>query len=263
LMGAGLSGPKNPRKRAGSIRRTIRSWPVSERPREILIDKGASSLSDSQLLAILLRTGRSQASAVELALDLLARFGSLSAMSSLSVSELCAVPGVGPAKAAQLIAGLEAGNRATGRILGKGFKVRHGADVFNHYHPILRHLKKEVFRALLLDTRHRVIKDLTISTGSINLNVVHPREVFNAAVRESAAALIVVHNHPSGDPTPSPEDRELTDRLIRAGEIMGIAVLDHLVIGDGRYVSFLEQGFMKNPEPGGPSSSPRAARFPL
>ena len=183
-------------------------------------------------------------------MDLLARFGNLSTLASLSVSELCAVPGVGPAKAAQLLAALEAGRRASGKSLKKGFKVRQSADVFNHYHPILRHLKREVFRALLLDTRHRVIKDLTISTGSINLNVVHPREVFNAAVRESAAALIVVHNHPSGDPTPSPEDRDLTARLVNAGEIMGIAVLDHLVIGDGRYVSFSEEGLMRPPGSG-------------
>jgi DNA repair protein RadC len=254
-----LSSGKTP----GLTRRTIRNWPETERPREILTERGASSMSDSQLLAILLRTGRERATAVELAMELLDRFGGLPALSTLSISELCAVPGVGPAKAAQLLAGLEAGKRAAGRTLRKGFRVRHGADVFNHYHPIFRRLKREVFHALLLDTRHRVIKDLAISAGSINLNVVHPREVFNAAVRESAAALIVAHNHPSGDPTPSPEDRRLTERLIRAGEIMGIALLDHLVIGDGRYVSFLEQGLMDPPDSVGPARDPDPAPRPL
>lgn len=224
---------------------TIKQWPEGERPRERLILTGPASLSDAQLLAVLLRTGRERMSAVELALDLLSRFGGLSGLARLSVSELCAVSGIGPAKAAQLQAALELGRRTLGKPLMKGLKIRGSLDVYHHYLPLLRDYKKEVFMALLLDNKHRVIKDLTISTGSVNLNIVHPREVFNPAVRESASAMIVLHNHPSGDPTPSPEDRELTSRLVKAGEIMGIAVLDHLIIGDGRYVSFAERGLLE------------------
>jgi DNA repair protein RadC len=228
--------------------RTIKHWPSEERPRERLIASGPASLSDAQLLAVLLRTGRERASAVDLALDLLKRFGGLKGLSRLSIAELCAVSGIGPAKAAQLQAALELGRRALGTPLKKGIKIRGSLDVYRHYLPLLRDQKREVFLALLLDSKHRVLKELIVSTGSVNLSIVHPREVFNPAVRESAAAVIVLHNHPSGDPAPSREDRELTSRLVKAGEIMGIALLDHLIIGDGQYVSFAEQGFLAQPK---------------
>lgn len=238
------------RNRTNTSLRTIKNWPKSERPRERLIEKGPSSLSDAQLLAVLLRTGREQASAVELAIDLLTRFGGLSGLAAVSISELCAVAGIGPAKAADLLASLELGRRVLTKPLKKGLKIRGSIEVYRHYHLMLRDLKKEVFKVLLLDSKHRVLKDLTISTGSLNLNVVHPREVFHQAIRESAAALIVLHNHPSGDPTPSEEDYELTTRLVKAGEIIGIAVLDHLILGDGQYVSFAERGLLDCSERG-------------
>jgi DNA repair protein RadC len=224
--------------------RSIKQWPSLERPRERLIAKGSSVLSDAQLMAILLQTGRAGTSALGLALDLLKKFGDLSSMAAVGSSELCAVSGIGPAKAAKLLAAFEVGRRSLVRALRKGEKVRSSQDIFLHYHPLLKDMKKEVFMVLLLDSKHRVVKDLMVSTGSINLNIVHPREVFHPAVRESAVAVILLHNHPSGDPTPSPEDRQLTDRLVNAGQIMGITVLDHLVFGDQSYVSFADRGWL-------------------
>ena len=217
---------------------------MSEQPREQLLNLGPSHLSDAQLLAVLLRTGRQNKNAVDLAIELLSRTGGLPNISAEGSSELMNIPGIGPAKAAQLLAAIEVGRRALGKSLDEGKRIGSSEDVYQHYYPLLRGLKKEVFITLLLDTKLRVLKKLTISTGSINQNIVHPREVFSPAIRESAAAIIVLHNHPSGDPSPSPEDRKLTDRLVQTGEIIGIELLDHLIIGDGKYLSFAERGLL-------------------
>ncbi len=222
----------------------IKEWPQAERPRERLIAQGADRLSDAQLLAIVLRTGRTRQSAIDLAIALLDRFPSLGAMARASVAELVSVPGVGPAKAAQLKAALELGRRLNGERLNSGLRIGTSADVFRHYQPLLKGLKREVFKAVLLDGRHRVLREVTISEGSLSLNIVHPREAFNPAVRDSAAAVIYLHNHPSGDPTPSAEDRELTRRLVSCGELLGIRVLDHLIIGEEAYFSFADRGEM-------------------
>lgn len=221
----------------------IKNWPEIERPRERLIRHGPETLSDAQLLAILLRTGRKSRSAVEMANHLLKQFGGLAALKQLSVSELCSVNGIGPAKAAQILASLELGRRSLAQPLNLGLQALSSRDIYHHYHPLLRDMKRELFKLLMFDGKNRLIKEMTISTGSLSLNIVHPREVFKPAVRESASSVILLHNHPSGDPTPSPEDRELTRRLVKAGRIMGIKVLDHIVIGDGRYFSFADQGF--------------------
>ena len=234
---------KQPKSKEETLK-SIKNWPEMERPREQLFLRGPSVLSDAQLLAIILRTGHQPESAVDLGLKLLKRYGSLSSLASTSPLELCSIPGVGPAKAAQIRAALELGRRTLSKPLKRGLVIQGSSDIYLHYHPILRDLKKEVFMILLLDTKHRVLDQMTISTGSLNLNIVHPREVFHAAVRQSAAAVIVLHNHPSGDPTPSEEDIELTDRLVRAGEVMGIKVLDHIIIGDGQYLSFSEKGLL-------------------
>jgi DNA repair protein RadC len=221
----------------------IKSWPEIERPRERLIRHGPETLSDAQLLAILLRTGRRKSSAVEMAHHLLKRFGGLAALKQISVSELCSVDGVGPAKAAQILASLELGRRSLAQPLHRELRALSSRDIYHHYHPLLRDSKKEHFMLLMFDGKNRLLKEITVSTGSLSLNIVHPREVFKAAVRESATSVILLHNHPSGDPAPSPEDRELTRRLVEAGRIMGIKVLDHIVLGDGRYVSFADQGW--------------------
>ena len=222
----------------------IQSWPKSERPRERLLQKGPEALSDAQLLAIVLRVGRQDSSAVQVAMELLQQIDGLQGLSNRSLEELCVIPGVGPAKAAQIMAAVELGKRSLATPLTTGVRVGGSRDLFRHYYPRVRDLRHEVFKAVLLDAKHTVIRDLTISEGSLTVNIVHPREVFNAAVRESAAAVVVLHNHPSGNPDPSPEDYALTERLVEAGEILGIRVLDHIVIGDGTYVSFADKGLI-------------------
>lgn len=228
-------------KRAGN---GIAGWPKAERPRERLLTKGSEALSDAHLLAILLRTGRRDSSAVQVAIELLARVGGLGGLAACGIEELCAVPGVGPAKAAQLKAGLALGRRSLAIPMSTGTRISSSVDLFKHFHPALRDVKHELFKVVLLDAKNTVIKEATISEGSLTLNIVHPREVFTLAIRESAAAVVFLHNHPSGDPTPSPEDRRLTARLTTAGQLLGIRVLDHVIIGDGRYVSFADEGWM-------------------
>ena len=222
----------------------IPGWPEMERPRERLIQEGPKSLSDSQLLAILLRTGRPNSTAVQVAMDLLQRLDGLSGISNRGFEELCSVPGIGPAKATQIQAAIELGLRTLSAPLTTGTRIGDSQDLFHHYYPTLRNLRYEIFKTILLDSKHCIIRDATVSKGSLTLSIVHPREVFNLAVRESAAAVIFLHNHPSGDPVPSDEDRALTQRLVEAGNILGIRVLDHLIIGDRKYVSFSDQGWM-------------------
>ncbi len=228
-------------------RHSIAQWPETERPRERLLTQGSQTLTDAQLLAILLRIGRHGFSAVQVGMDILDRLGGVAGLAQCGIEELCAVPGVGEAKAAQLKAALELGKRALAGPLTKGTKITSSRDLFTHYHPTLRDLRHEVFKVILLDAKHAIMRDMTVSEGSLTLSIVHPREVFTLAVKESAAAAVIfLHNHPSGDPTPSQEDRVLTARLVSAGEILGIRVLDHLVVGDGRYVSFADQGWLTN-----------------
>lgn len=231
--------------------RGIGQWPATERPRERLLAKGPEVLSDAQLLAILLRTGRRDSSAVQVAMELLRHVGSLAALAHSGIDELCKISGIGPAKVAQLKAAFELGKRAMAIPISTGTKISSSADVFRYFHPLLRDLKHEIFKVILLDAKNTVIKESTVSEGSLTLSIVHPREVFALAVRESAAGVIFLHNHPSGDPAPSPEDRRLTDRLVQAGEVLGIRVLDHMIVGDGRYTSFADEGWIKEPERSG------------
>ncbi len=233
----------------------IAQWPKGERPRERLLAEGPSALTDAQLLAIVLRVGRHSRSAVEVGRDILDRLG-LQGLANRSVQELCAIPGIGPAKVAQIKAAIELGKRALTIPLTTGKVVTQSQMVFEHYAPRLRDLRKEECQVILLDAKRAVIRDKTVSQGTLTSSLVHPREVFNEAVRESAAAVIFVHNHPSGDPRPSQEDRALTVRLQAAGEILGVQVLDHIIIGDGRYVSFADEGWLSPP----PASGIRKAR---
>ena len=224
----------------------IAQWPETERPRERLLAQGPQTLTNAQLLAILLQVGRQGSSAVQVGIEILDRLGGVEGLAQCGIEELCGVPGVGEAKAAQLKAAIELGKRALAGPLTKGRKITSSRDLFTHYHPTLRDLRHEVFKVILLDAKHAIMRDATVSEGSLTLSIVHPREVFTLAVKESAAAVIFLHNHPSGDPTPSQEDRVLTARLVSAGELLGIRVLDHLVVGDGRYVSFADQGWLAN-----------------
>lgn len=223
----------------------INEWPESDRPREKLIEKGAESLSHAELLAILLRTGNASThqSALDHGRDLVKRFDSFRKLDEASIQDLCSIKGIGPAKAAQIKATLEIAKRFAQEEIKRGDSFRSSADVFNHYREHLGSLKKEEFYVLLLDAKNCKIKDVRISEGSLTSSLVHPREVFNPIIRESAAAVILIHNHPSGDPTPSQEDLHITRRLREVGEIMGVRVLDHLIVGKGKYVSFVDDGY--------------------
>ncbi|HEY6009259.1 MAG TPA: DNA repair protein RadC [Geobacteraceae bacterium] len=224
----------------------IKEWPVDERPREKMLHRGVETLTDGELLALLLRTGDagSGRSALDLGRELLKEFGDLRTLAGTSVADICRVRGTGLAKAASIKAALELANRFKGRRLESETRYTSPDQVFEHYHYRYRDRRKEYFLVLLLDGKNRVIREVQVSEGSLNQSIVHPREVFHAAVRESAAAIILVHNHPTGDPAPSREDLEITRRLREAGDVMGVKVLDHIIIGDGAYVSFVSQGYM-------------------
>jgi DNA repair protein RadC len=230
-----------------------------ELPRERLYTQGAHALSDAELVALTLRTGRGGARAGALAAELLEQHGGLSGLARRDPRELTRTPGVGRTKAAALAAALEIGRRISQRRLREGDAVRGPHDVFRHFHARLRDAEQEHFCVLLLDGRHRVLGDEVVSLGTLTASLVHPREVFRPALRAGAAALILVHNHPSGDPEPSPEDRAVTQRLAQAGELLGIPVLDHVVVAERGYRSFRDEG----PLPGGAdpaASAPKAGR---
>ena len=209
-------------------------------PRERLFGQGAEVLSDDELLALLLGAGGGGRS-LDTARHLLREHGGLAGLARADARELRARRGLGPARTAALLASLELGRRVAGRRLREGSAVRDPADVYRHLHPRLRDAPQERFLALLLDGRHRLIREEPISRGTLTASLVHPREVFRPALRACAAALVLVHNHPSGDPRPSPEDREVTRRLVRAGALLGISVLDHVVVAERGYASLREE----------------------
>lgn len=204
--------------------------------RERLRAHGPESLEDVELLALLLRTGTRGRPARELARELLGAEG-LHGLARTLPTELERHPGVGPAKAASLMAALEIARRLAERRLENGDPIRGPEDVFQHFHARLRDMPHEQFHLLLLDGRHRVLRELMASRGTLTASLVHPREVFRPALREGAAALVVVHNHPSGDPGPSHEDREVTRRLVQAGALLGVPLLDHVVVAERGWVS--------------------------
>lgn len=222
----------------------LRDLPHEERPRERMMTYGAESLSQAELLAILLRTGTRRESAIHIAQQLLGQSGGLRGLADLSIEELTNIKGIGPAKAVQLKAGIELGRRMANSRLTEPVIIRSPQDAAEILTEQLRYLQKEHFVCLFLNTKNHVISQETLSMGSLNASIVHPREVFRAAMKCSSAAIICAHNHPSGDPAPSPEDIALTARLIQAGEIVGIDVLDHLIIGDSRFISLKENGYM-------------------
>lgn len=222
---------------------SIKEWPEDDRPREKLLAHGAGVLSDAELLAIILRTGGAGASAVDHGRALIERFGDFRQLARAGVGDLCAVKGLGPAKAAQILATLEIAKRYGEHAFKQGESFRGSGDIYAHFRERLAGEPREHFYAVLLDNKHRKIKDISVSQGSLTASIVHPRDVFAPVVREAAAAVVFVHNHPSGDPTPSREDIEITRRLREVGEIMGVRVLDHIVVGKGRYVSFVDDGY--------------------
>ena len=222
---------------------TIRDLPLSERPRERLQKFGAEALSAQEILAVLLGRGVAGESVMVTAQRLLSQFGSLKGIADASVEELSQVKGIGLAKAAQIKAAFELSSRLGGYAeAGEGQIVKTPEDVASLVRGRLRGKKKEHFLALLLDTRNQLIKVAEISIGSLDASIVHPREVYKEAISATAASVIFVHNHPSGDPTASEDDIKLTKRLAEAGEIVGIEVLDHIIIGDKNYFSLKREG---------------------
>ena len=217
---------------------------VSERPIEKMERYGKESLSDAELFAIIFRSGTRKVNVVDLAGQMLRRHTNGHPLVSLyqdSLLELQEVSGIGKVKAAQVHAVLELSKRIAKQQQSGQVKITSANAVARLYMEDLRHLKKECFKVIYLDTKNQVIADENISIGSLNASIVHPREVFKNAVKRSANSIIAMHNHPSGDPTPSKEDIDITRRIRQAGELLGITLLDHIIIGDHRYISFKEE----------------------
>lgn len=223
---------------------TIKELPVELRPRERLIAFGAASLSDAELLAILLGSGRKGQSAVKLAEELLVKTAGLFSLNSLGYFELSNFAGIGPAKAGQIMAAIELGKRLAKTKANYSFQANSPQAVAAYLMPQMSHLDREHFRVLLLNSKNQLIGEEDSAKGSLNQTIVHPRELYKTAIKAGAAAIIVAHNHPSGSVEPSAEDIKVTKRLAEAGKIIGIELLDHLIIGDSAYLSFKEKSLL-------------------
>jgi DNA repair protein RadC len=238
-MAAPLSRPPSP------ATQSIRTLPRSERPRERLVALGATALSSAELLALLLGAGTSGRSALQVGQALLASSGgSLRRIAMQPVSALTSTAGVGIARAVTVHAALELGRRLASEAREDGAPMRSPRDVARLFASRLEDLPVEEFHVAVLDAQHRIERDVTITRGILTSSLVHPREVFREAIAERAAAIILVHNHPSGDPTPSADDRAVTEQLVAAGRLLDIPVHDHVIIGRGRYTSFAEAGLL-------------------
>lgn len=221
---------------------TIKDLPFSERPREKIINYGVESLSNAELLAVIIRTGDRNQTAIEVGQNLLQIDSrGLEALIDISLQDLMKIKGIGECKACQILATIEIGKRIRTRSLHDKIKIDSPNKIVNLMMDDFRYLKQEHFKIMLLDTKNQIINIENISVGTLNASIVHPRDVFNAAIKRHANSIILLHNHPSGDPTPSNEDINITNRLIEVGEIIGIKVLDHIVFGDNRYISFKEK----------------------
>ena len=229
-----MSRPKKP----GRVSLSVRELPPGQRPRERLRALGARALSLNELLSLIIGSGSGACSALQLANNVLTSVhGQLRSLASAGPAELERVPGVGEATSARLLAGLELGRRLSQEDLPERTTIHGPSDVFELMGPRLRDLPHEQFHALLLNTQHRVLRDVLVTRGILDASLIHPREVFRPAIVERAAAVILVHNHPSGDPSPSAEDRAVTSQMIEAGRSIGIAVLDHVIVADGGWAS--------------------------
>ncbi|MEW9107948.1 RadC family protein [Cytobacillus gottheilii] len=222
----------------------IKDFPESERPRERFIQKGPESLSTHELIAILLRTGTKDESVLQLSNRLLKHFEGLRLLKDATLDEITSIKGIGTAKAIQVLAAVEIGRRISNLTYEERYSIRSPEDGANYVMHDMRFLSQEHFVCLYLNTKNQVLSKQTVFIGSLNASIVHPREVFKEALKRSAASVICVHNHPSGDPSPSREDIEVTKRLGECGKIIGIEVLDHLIIGENKFVSLKEKGYL-------------------
>lgn len=222
----------------------IMDLPSNERPQEKLMRYGADTLSNPELLALILRTGTSEENIVSLCSRVLKEAGGLNGLLEYSAEEYMRLKGIKTAKTAQLLALSELSKRFKSYKSGDEYKISQPKDAAMLIMESMRHLKQEILKVLLLNTKNIIIAEKDISKGSLNSSIVHPREVFNEAVKRSCASIIICHNHPSGDPTPSNEDINITHRLKDSGRILGIELLDHIIIGNGIYVSLKEKGIL-------------------
>ncbi|PKR79123.1 hypothetical protein CEY16_05060 [Halalkalibacillus sediminis] len=222
----------------------IKDVPKDDRPRERLIHVGPAALSNQELMAILIGSGTKGTSALSLANRVLAHFEGLSLFKDASITELTDIKGIGEAKAVSLLAALELSKRIHAFKVSDRYVIRSPEDGANFLMEEMRNLKQEHFVCLYLDTKNQVLHRQTIFIGSLNSSIVHPREVFKEAVKRSAASVVCAHNHPSGDPAPSNEDIQVTRRLFESGKVLGIELLDHIVIGDHKFISLKEKGYL-------------------
>jgi DNA repair protein RadC len=224
---------------------SIRELPRTDRPRERLVDLGAHGLSTAELLAILLGSGGRDQSAIHLGQAVFTSCGgSLRRIARDPVASLTSIPGIGMARAVSIHAALELGRRLAGEERQPGAPIQSPRDVVRWYAPRMEDLPVEEFHVAVLDAQHRLERDITVTRGILNSSLGHPREVFREAIAERAASVILVHNHPSGDPAPSADDRAVTEQLAAAGRVLDIPVHDHIIIGRGRYTSFAEAGLL-------------------
>ena len=222
----------------------IKEWPEAERPRERLIDSGPANLNNAELLAIIIGKGRKGRSAIDVAREILNQFGGIEGIKGKSATEISEVTGIGKAKAAAILAAVEIGTRIMSGTGKKRPSFKHPEAVFKYYRLGLGSEKQEHFKVVILDSGMRMIRDYTVSKGTLDASLVHPREVFIPAIKEHGAAILLVHNHPSGSCRPSPEDISITRRLTASGELLGINVLDHIIIDKKSYYSFKEGGLL-------------------
>jgi len=222
----------------------IPRWPKNERPRERLLQDGSQHLTEAELLGILLGKGTRNKTAIDLARELLDRYESLPKLFSRSPSELTTVKGIGSAKAAILSAAFELVRRIQSRKDVDRPLFKRSSDVAGHYLPLMRDLRKEVFKVLLLNRANRFIREVFISEGTLDASIVHPRDVFKEALLEPAAGIILIHNHPSGNPSPSDEDLRITKQLVDAGRLLGIKVYDHIILAGDNYRSLADEGLL-------------------
>ena len=218
---------------------TIQDMTLEERPREKMILNGAGSFTDAELLAILIRTGTKQFNAIQLGKAIIEKADNIRYLQNITIEELESINGIGKTKAVQIKAALELGNRIASYKPAK-YKIKNPWDIYKYYMESLRYQYKEIFKVVLLNTKNEIITDVDISMGTLNSSLVHPREVFREAIRRSSNKIILLHNHPSGNAEPSKEDKSVTNRLKECGELIGIEVIDHIIIGDGIYFSFKE-----------------------
>lgn len=221
----------------------IRDVHEADRPRERLIRQGAKSLSNQELIAILLGTGTKMESVLAVANRVLLNFEKLHNLKHATLEEMKDIKGIGEAKAVLLLASIELGRRLASKDLEERYTIRSPEDAASYLMQDMTSLQQEHFVVLFLNVKNQVLHKKTIFVGSLNASIVHPREIFREAVKRSAAAIICSHNHPSGVPTPSPEDIDVTNRLYEAGQIIGVDLLDHVIIGDHQFISMKEKGY--------------------